>query len=160
MIRRRIIPMRSPRLPAILSFTTALVALGTPAAMAAPASSGATSFDYDNCFPQSDGSTFCARGTTTENFTVAPSGTMTLNYHNDGTATYSGVDGCTDSTSNRTSVNYLLTPDATQAYHVTDRSQSTLTCFGQDVTCTFTTVFTLANGAVRVVRQNGTCTPN
>ncbi|SNS27905.1 hypothetical protein SAMN04488107_2021 [Geodermatophilus saharensis] len=159
MSRRRIIPMRFLRLPAVLGFTAALVALGAPAAIAVPASSGATSFDYDTCFPQGDGSTFCARGTTTENFTVTPSGSMTLSYHNNGTTTYTGVEGCTDSTSNRTSINYLLTPDATQAYHVTDRSRSTLTCFGANKTCTLTTVFTLANGVVRVDRQNGTCTP-
>jgi|SRR4051812_5844699 hypothetical protein len=159
MTRRRIIPMRFLRLTAILACMAALAALGAPAAMALPASSGATSFDYNSCFPQFDGSTLCAQGTTTENFTVAPSGNMTLNYHNNGTLTYTGVDGCTDSTSSRNRTNYLLTPSATQAYNVTDRSQSTLTCFGQNMTCTLTTVFTLADGVVRVNRQNGTCTP-
>jgi hypothetical protein len=127
--------------------------------MADPASSGATHFDYNNCFDQSDGSTFCAQGTTTENFTVTPSGNMTLNYHNVGQSTYTGSGSCADSTSSRNSTNYLLAPDSTKAYHVTDRSQSMFTCFGRHEACSLTTVFTLANGVVRVDRTNGTCTP-
>jgi hypothetical protein len=146
------------RVPALVGFMAALVLLGAPAAMAAPASSGATSFDYNNCFPDGGG-TLCAQGTTTENFTVAPSGNMTLNYHNVEQDTYTGLGGCTDSSSHRSHTNYLLTPDATHAYHVTDRSVSTFTCFGQNETCALTTVFTIANGTVRVNRQNGTCTP-
>jgi hypothetical protein len=140
-----------------VAFSAALLLVSASAASAGPASSGATSFDYNDCF-ESGGGTLCVEGTTTSNFTIAPSGNMTNNYHNAGTYSYT-APGCSTSVESRNNTNYLLTPDEMKAYHFTDRSQTTLNCGGENLVCTVTWVGTIADGVLRLNRQNGGCTP-
>jgi hypothetical protein len=100
---------------AVAVLAAALV-LAAPSAARAD-SSGANRFDFHYCSP--DG-TFCSDGTTLQNVATTPSGRMVLTYHSQYSNTFSGF-GCTGQTQERDMTTYLLTPDATGAYHFTNK---------------------------------------
>jgi hypothetical protein len=138
-----------------LAVLAAALVLAAPSAARAD-SSGATRFDFHYCSP--DG-TFCSDGTTLQNFATTPSGRMVLTYHSQYSNTFSGF-GCTGQTQERDMTTYLLTPDATGAYHFTNKGQTTVACSdGTSTTCHYMYVFTLANNEVRAYKPTVDCTP-